>query len=145
MQPAFCARFLGSDPGDAQHYARWIDCDDLHVQIAARGMMIDGRKDRCDFAFLSRPAAENFSPLAVIAARITTITMREDCWADMVKGVPEMAGLKDMGIVLMTCPETRDNLRSPSSEDYNNLSLVARGGADDGEVSRPGIVAFPGG
>ena len=79
-------------------------------------MTIDGRKDRCDFAFTSRSSATDFSPLPVIAASITSITMRENRWAGMVEIFPEMARLKDMGIVLMTCPEFRGNMRSRSRD-----------------------------
>ena len=91
----------------AQHFAHWIDCDDVHVRIRAQSMMIVGRNDGRDFEFFSSwaHAEMELSPLAVIADRVTSLTLQEGPWAEAINRLLDLVSLKDLGIVLKSCFE----------------------------------------
>ena len=114
------AKFTDGGREPAHHPVRWIDCDNIHVQIRVESMMIVGRQDGRYFEFCSpwkRSHATILSPFFIIATRVTCITIREDCWEDALVVFPDMTSLRDMGIVLMTCSETRGPFRSPENVD----------------------------
>ena len=119
------AKFTDVDPEQAQHPAHWIDCDDIRVQMRVESIMVVGRQDGRYFEFQCSPWKRIemiLSPLVILAARITCITMREDCWEDAIDVFPDMTCLGDMGIILMTCSEMRSPFQ-PVRDKVDNVFI----------------------
>ena len=108
------AIFSDAYSGQSRHFAHWIDCDDVHVQIRVESMMVVGRNRERDFEFYSswKHVETSLSPLFVIADRISCISIREQCWEGAIEILPDMVSLKDLRILLMTCGETRRSSRN---------------------------------